>query len=95
MGEDQSKYGIGFQLLWNKSDNDTVIPMYTNVKPHEMIPVYNYDIGQVMVAGIRYYKMGDVVNVDVYYANYIEFFTLDKDKKLVISASTSMQVCGT
>jgi len=76
LGEDQSKYGIAFEILYAKLNGDTTIPYFVVVKPQEIIPIYDYTIEKNIVACIRYYDIETddtktKQKVEVYYTDRI------------------------
>ena len=79
LGEDQAKYGVGFQLLWTKKVADEATPTYSRVDPKEIIPIYNYDIEETMIAAIRYFQAGETTIVEVYYPNIIKYYKRTDD----------------
>jgi SPP1 family phage portal protein len=89
LGEHQSKYGIGFELLYMGMDNTgTAIPKFTTINPKEIIPVFDYTIERNLIAAIRYYEIDSNTyddeapieyKVEVYYNDVIESYTLRKE----------------
>ena len=82
LGQDQAAYGEAYELHYVDEDGEE---NFARVSPQEFVPVYSYEIKPRLVAGIRYYAVtvGDkkTTEVDVYYSDRIEKYTLDEGLK--------------
>ena len=82
LGQDQAAYGEAYELHYIDEAGEE---NFARVSPQEFIPVYSYEIKPRLIAGIRSYAVtvGDkkVTEVDVYYSDRIEKYTLDEGLK--------------
>ena len=85
LGEHQSKYGAGFEILYLKLNGDKTIPYFTWIDPREIILVYDYSIERNLTCAIRYYEIDSEdkqvlkKKVEVYYNDLIEYYILTDD----------------
>lgn len=91
LGEYQSKYGIAFEILYNKQDDtDKTLPHFAVLKPQEVIPIYDYSIEKKLIAVIRFYSTGknpnndNIYNVELYLTDKILYFEYNKTQKSII-----------
>ncbi len=89
LGEHQSKFGIAFELLYTKQNEDGItIPYFIIVDPREIIPIYDYTIDKNLFCAIRYYETGKtdkneiIKKVEIYYKNKISYYSLTETKKV-------------
>jgi SPP1 family phage portal protein len=83
-GEDQSKYGIGFEIVYNKMDKEgKIYPSFIKLKPCEVILIFDKTIERNLLSAIRCYKYAyneklqkDLYKIEVYYNDRIYYYDL-------------------
>lgn len=82
LGEHQSKYGIGIELLYLKDNEGKIMPYFTFIDPKEVILIYDYSIEKNLICAIRYYTIDTIEKnvtkqkLEIYYPEVIEYYTL-------------------
>jgi len=84
LGESQSKYGLGVELLYI---DDKAELRFTNVNPKECIFLFNMEIEPKLSGALRYYVIDEdkdklnskTYKLEVYYLDRIEIYTLKED----------------
>jgi SPP1 family phage portal protein len=70
LGENQSKYGIAFEIIYLDKDKDgIVIPAFCSIHPKEIIPLFDMSMKKRLIGCIRYYpitKEKDYIKYKVY-----------------------------
>ena len=94
IGEDQSKFGIGIELLFTVpeteigEDNELElnnIPYFTKIKPYEVVLIYQRKLNKPLYCAIRYYEFekntdgGRMFQVEVYYKDRVEEYSMTLD----------------
>ena len=90
LGQDQSRYGIGFEIMYLKLDEGITKPYFTTLDPKEIIPIFDYSVEKNMVCAIRYYTIDPTteqttnidkpaIQVEVYYPTIIKYYELKKE----------------
>jgi len=92
IGEDQSKYGIGIELLFTVPKEELIdnelslnnIPYFVKVKPYEVQLIYQRKLNKPLYCAIRYYELEKKDNVtkyqvEVYYRDHVEEYLMVKD----------------
>jgi SPP1 family phage portal protein len=84
LGEYQSKYGIAFEIIYNKQDDkNKTLPSFAVMKPQEIIPIYDYSIEKNIIAVIRFYQINtvnndSVYNIELYLKDTIKYYKYNK-----------------
>jgi SPP1 family phage portal protein len=101
LGENQSKYGIAFEILYTKLNGDMAIPYFEIVNPQEAIPIFDYTIEKNLVACIRYYNVENdsdpkakekiTYKVEVYYPSTIFNYVIKEVKNVRGEALTTLE----
>jgi SPP1 family phage portal protein len=86
LGENQSKYGIGIELVYIDSILDEsikAVPRFTSIDPEEIILIYNMDVEPKLIGAIRYFLVEEnesedekLYKVEVYFMNRVEIWQL-------------------
>lgn len=90
IGKQTSVHGVGYEYHYVDGMTDSklpvkAVPKFVKLPVLETIPIYNYDIEPVLICFIRFYMIGDEMQVYVYYMREWFFYTLEKDgKKLAL-----------
>ena len=79
LGKYSSIYGVGYELHYTTDD---LIPRFAKVEPQEVIPIYNFSLEPKLTAAVRHYYRGDTLNVEVYYPDTIEYYTMNNMNRL-------------
>jgi SPP1 family phage portal protein len=85
LGKQVSIFGVAYELHYVGEDTDgRAVPKFTVVPPEEMLSIYSFAVGDdTMIAAIRWYTVGDVEYVDVYYPDVIESYTKTKSGSVI------------
>lgn len=88
LGENQSKYGLGVELLYtdemkNQEGQEKIIPRFTPIKPEECIFIFNMEIEPKLIGTIRYYIVEEdkeldkrIWRVEIYYLDRVEIYKM-------------------
>lgn len=60
LGEQQSKYGIGIELLYLKDVKGKMIPTFKYAEPEDIVLIFDNTIDKNLIGVIRYYMVGTV-----------------------------------
>ena len=100
LGESQSKYGLGIEILYvDQNEENQTLPRFSSVKPEEIILIYNMAIDPKVIGAIRYYITDkapdmnmDIYSVEVYYSDRVGTYKLtDTNGKKSIEFITEYQ----
>lgn len=96
IGENQSKFGVAFTLLYLREDDQgKPIPSIYSLNPIEIIPVYENSFQKSLFCAIRYYQIDEAINEaekDDYTKIYnIEIYYKNVTDKLQLKANDSFE----